>query len=180
MIVPDIVGPRLTLTVLDESFVNDRYLGWMSDPAVTQYLESRWSAPTIPDLLSFVSQMRESPDNYFFAIVESESGEHWGNIKLGPVNPHHQSASVGIIIGEPAAWGKGVATESVTLLSDWALGALGLVKLTAGSYAKNVGSIRAFLKSGWVIEGTQAGQVRLDDGTRDDAVILGKYAGVSE
>ena len=176
MIAEDIAGDRIILTALDESFVTDRYLRWMNDPEVTRYLESRFSAQTLEGLASFVDRMRASPDNYFFAIVERATGEHWGNIKLGSLNGHHQSASVGIVIGEPSAWGKGVATEAISLVTDWAFGTLGLVKLTAGSYGVNVGSIRAFEKAGWIVEGRQAGQVMLEDGSRDDAVMLGRLA----
>lgn len=49
-----------------------------------------------------------------------------------------------------------------------------LVKITAGTYASNIGSIKAFLACGFVQEGFQQSQVALDDGGRDDVVILGK------
>lgn len=163
----------MLLTALGEAHVTDRYLRWMSDPQVTRYLESRFALPSLAGLRHYVESMRASPDNYFFAIVERSTGEHWGNVKVGPVNPHHRNASVGIIIGEPAAWGRGVATETLQLLARWAFGTLGLAKLTAGSYASNAGSVRAFEKAGWSVEGRQLSQVELTDGSRDDTVILG-------
>lgn len=173
MISEDIVGDQVLLTPVGEEHVTDRYLRWMADPQVTRYLESRFAASTLGGLSAYVQSMRASPDNYFFAIVERDTGEHWGNVKVGPVNRHHGNASIGIIIGEPSAWGRGVATETLRLLSHWAFATLGLAKLTAGSYASNVGSVRAFEKAGWSIEGRQLSQVELDDGSRDDTVILG-------
>lgn len=173
MIAPDIVGDQILLTSVDEAHVSERYLGWMANPEVNRYLESRFTVPTLVDLGDYVQSMRESPDNYFFAIIERASGEHWGNVKLGPVNRHHRTASIGIIVGEPSAWGRGVATETIGLLSRWAFDELGLAKLTAGSYAVNGGSVRAFEKAGWRVEGLQRGQALLADGTRGDNVVLG-------
>lgn len=173
MIADDIVGEKVRLTPVGESHVNERYVGWMSDPRVTQYLESRFLAPTLAQLGEYVESMRASTNSYFFAIIESATGEHWGNVKLGPINEHHLNASVGIVIGEPSAWGRGVATETVSLLTRWAFTELGLAKLTAGSYASNTGSVRAFEKAGWSIEGRQFSQVRLDNGSRDDTLVLG-------
>ena len=173
MIADDIVGEGVLLTALGEQHVTDRYLRWMNDPRVTQYLESRYSPATLPGLADYVRSMRESTDNYFFAIVDRQTGDHWGNVKLGPINSRHLSASVGIIIGEPSAWGRGVATETISLVTRWAFAEVGLAKLTAGSYTANQGSVRAFEKAGWIVEGRQASQVVLDDGTRGDTVVLG-------
>ena len=66
-----------------------------------------------------------------------------------------------------------MATEAVTAVTRWAFGTLRLAKLTAGSYASNGGSIGAFVKAGYRVEGRQLSQVELGDGTRDDVVLLG-------
>jgi RimJ/RimL family protein N-acetyltransferase len=173
MIAADIVAERITLTALDDSHVTERYRRWMNDPRVTQYLESRYSTLSLDDLRGFVTAMRESAHSYFFAIMDRTTGEHVGNIKLGPINEHHLRAPIGVMIGEPDAWGKGIATEAVTAISGWAFTALGLRKLVAGSYADNVGSIRAFEKAGYRIEGRQVSEVIKTDGTRGDAITFG-------
>jgi len=146
----------------------------MSSPQVTEFTESRFVSPTLTELAKFVRSTRESSDSYIFAIVETVTGEHVGNIKLGPVNEHHRRAAIGIIIGESSAWGQGYATEAVAGVSEWAFSALGLGKLIAGMYAANVGSARAFEKAGFVIEGRQVEEVILADGTRGDTLLLGK------
>ena len=96
MIAGDIPSARITLTALDESRVTDRYLRWMNDPHVTQYLESRFSPATMDGLRSFVESIALSSDTYFFAIVSNVTGEHLGNIKLGPINVHHLRAPTDI------------------------------------------------------------------------------------
>ena len=58
--------------------------------------------------------------------------------------------SVRILLGDKNCWGKGYATETIEVLTEHAFGVLGLHKLTAGAYAENVGSIRAFEKAGFL------------------------------
>jgi ribosomal-protein-alanine N-acetyltransferase len=173
MITEDVAGKRIVLTTMASRFVTEEYLNWMVNPEVTQYLESRFLSPTISELEKFVESMRVSDDNYFFAIVDRASEKHIGNIKLGPVDRHHETGVVGIMLGDSSSWGKGFATEAISLLTSWSFSTLNLVKLTAGSYASNLGSIRAFEKSGWGAEGRQISQVRLAGGTRDAVVTLG-------
>jgi len=176
MIPHDITSPRLTLTAIDERHVGQRYLAWMTNPAVVEFTESRFSSPTIDDLRSFVAGSRASTDSYMFAIEITETGDHVGNIKLGPVNSHHKRGAIGIILGEQSAWGRGIATEAVTALSSWAFDELGIEKLIAGIYAANLGSVRAFEKAGFAVEGRQVDEVILADGTRGDALILGRLS----
>jgi RimJ/RimL family protein N-acetyltransferase len=146
----------------------------MIDPEVNQYLETRFFEPSVESLRKYVATMRESAHSYLFGIFVRSSGLHVGNIKLGPVSVVHNSAAVGLIIGDKTAWGKGVASEAIGAVSDWGLKVLGLEKLNAGSYQCNAGSIHAFEKNGYRIEGVQRNQVRLANGDRDDVVLLGR------
>lgn len=165
---------RFHLRTLDHSFVNDRYLDWMNSEEVNQYLETRFIKQTIESLFIFVQEILNSQSSLLLAIVDRNSEEHIGNIKLGPINFSHNSAPLGLVIGEKYWWGKGVATEVISALTDWGFNDLGLEKLTAGSYSSNLGSIRAFLSCGFQVEGRQLSQVELSTGSRDDVVILGK------
>jgi ribosomal-protein-alanine N-acetyltransferase len=173
MISEDLETGRILLTPLTESHVSDTYRQWLIDPEINKNLETRFDVPTLHGLRNYVTSMRSSSDSYLFGIISKKTGAHCGNIKLGPINRHHLSASVGLIIGDQNSWGKGIATEAIDLLTGWSFSTLGLRKLTAGSYQGNVGSIRAFEKCGYQIEGTQRSQVVMADGTRGDVVLLG-------
>ncbi len=174
MISEDIETGLIILTSLNESHVGDAYRGWLLDPEVNKNLETRFDVPSLDDLRAYVMQMRSSPDSYFYGIISKETGTHCGNIKLGPINRHHLTASIGLMIGDQNSWGKGFATESIGALSAWGFAQLSLRKLTAGSYEGNTGSIRAFERCGFQVEGTQRSQVVLADGTRGDVVLMGK------
>jgi len=165
---------RFDLVSLDASFAGERYLGWLADASVNQYLETRFSHHDGAALVTYVNLMLDSSHSYLFAIVVRDSGAHIGNIKIGPINVAHATAAIGLVIGESEWWGQGVATEVIAALSDWGFTDLGLAKITAGSYASNGGSIKAFLSCGFMQEGRQRAQVTLDSGERDDVILLGK------
>ena len=109
-----------------------------------------------------------------FGIFSKATESHLGNIKLGPVSRIHNSAAIGLVLGDRSAWGQGVGSEAIGVLSKWGFADLGLDKITAGSYQSNAGSVRAFQKCGFAVEGVQRSQVRLDSGWRDDVILLGR------
>src|SRR5207302_903441 len=115
----------------------------------------------------FVGSMLESSDSYLFAIIESGSGLHIGNIKVGPISTEHAYADVSYFIGERAYWGKGYATAAIIAATRFGFDALGLHRAQAGVYEGNVGSARALEKAGYVLEGRLRGKLRTAAGWED-------------
>ena len=150
-----LLGPRLYLREVLATDVSENYCRWMNDPEVTRYLESRFHSQTLEDIRAYVLQMQQSSDTLFLAILLKEKDTQIGNIKLGPINPNHRFADIGILIGEKTHWGKGYATEAIRLLSQYAFEKLQIHRLTAGAYANNPGSWRAFEKAGFLREATE-------------------------
>lgn len=171
-------GGRIFLRPITVSDVDGPYHRWMNDPEVTRFLEARFSKNDKPSMRKFVQDALTNPDILFLAIMLKDGNRHIGNIKLGPINRHHNHGDVGIIIGEKDCWGRGYATEALKLLSGYAFSKLGLHKLTAGCYANNAGSEKAFLAAGFVQEGVRKGQY-LCDGKYVDALIFGKVSSSS-
>lgn len=152
---PFLVGDRLYLREVCLADVNEYYFRWMNDPEVTQYLESRFYPNSMESLLEYVKGFQGNKDNIFLAIVLKENHKHIGNIKMGPINWFHRLADIGIMIGEKDCWGKGYATEAISLLAEHAFRNLNLHKLTAGFYKTNQGSLKAFQKAGFEVEGVK-------------------------
>lgn len=166
-------GP-LTLRQLTPVHATERYLSWMHDPDVTRYLESRFSPPSrVSELEAFIAGCVASPTDLLLGIFMTDTHDHIGNIKLGPVNRHHATSEIGLLIGERSCWGKGYAARAIALLSDHAFSSMGLIKLTAGCYSANVGSTVAFERAGFVIEGRRILQWDCN-GERQDGILLGK------
>jgi ribosomal-protein-alanine N-acetyltransferase len=170
-----LVGSVVELRPACTDDVGPAYVRWMNDPEVTRFLESRFRSWDERELVAYVEGVVADPDVHMFGIWLREEDEHVGNIKIGPLVPAHRRGDIGLLIGEPTAWGRGVGTESIELLSRWAFDELGLAKITAGAYAKNGGSVRAFEKAGFEIE---ARLVRhyLDGDDWDDGILLARFA----
>lgn len=161
------------LFVLAPAHVSDAYVSWLNTPEVNRYLESRFGEHSLESTRAYVAAMLDSPHYLFLGIRLRASGRHVGNIKLGPVDRQHGTADVGILIGDPSAWGKGVATSAISQACTIARDCLRLRKLTAGCYASNIGSSRAFEKAGFAIEGTRPQQFLLD-GRPEDGILMGR------
>ena len=69
------------------------------------------------------------------------------------------------MIGDRKYWGKGLATDALRAVCDYAFTILGTRKLTAGVVAENAPIIKAFRRVGFLEEG------RL----RSKLLILGNY-----
>lgn len=68
--------------------------------------------------------------------------------------------------------GRGHGALAIDLLAKYAFNSLGIVKLTAGCYAENIGSYKAFTKAGFTQEGRRVSQC-VNGGQRQDVILLG-------
>lgn len=147
-------GQTILLRDLCLEDATERYADWLADDDVTRYLEVASSRQSIEELETFIQGMRSNPNIFLMAICDL-SGRHIGNIKLGyPVSWQDRRASIGIMIGDQDYWGKGVATEAIGLLVDFAFRELNLHKLMAGCLVNNVGAYKAFANNRFEVEGT--------------------------
>ena len=155
---------RLIFRPLTTNDVRNHYVVWMNDPEINQYLETRFHDQTMETCLSFVQKMNEDSTQNLFGIFEMTSLTHIGNIKLGFINRHHQTAQLSLVIGDKSFWGKGFATEAIARVSTWGFQHLGLRRIEAGCYDNNLGSLRAFLKAGFSVEGYRRKNIVFKDG----------------
>ena len=133
----------------------------MNDPEINRFMETRFRQQKQSDIEAYVRRMRDDPYIHFFAIVDRSQDRHIGNIKLA-VNPVHERGEISLFLGDKSKWGKGFGTEAIDLIKDYAFEVLNLRKLTAGCYAVNKGSARAFLKAGFHQEATMKNHYMCD------------------
>lgn len=167
-------GTRLTLRSLEAADARGPYEQWMRDARVLRYLEVRHKPPGSAELERFIADMNADSNTLLLGIVLTAERRHIGNIKLA-IEPRHQRGDIGILIGDTSVWGHGYAAEAIAVLSDHAFRRLGLHKLTAGFYAENVSSIRAFAKAGFSEEGRLPGHWERD-GAAQDGVLMARIA----
>ena len=117
------------------------------------------------------SHMVSLDDELFLAICLQDNHKHIGNIKLGPINLIHKYAEISLFIGDKNEWGKGLATEAIYTLTNYVFDILKLHKLTAGCYANNISSVKAFKKAGFFEDGIWKNQY-LCNGEYVDRICL--------
>jgi len=166
---------QLLLRGLQASDADGPYHKWMNDAEITQYLESRYVPHSPEDLRRFIDRKGDEK-NLFLALCLKNQGTHIGNIKLGPIDFIHRRADIGILIGDRAQWGKGLATEAISALSGFAFNELNLHKLTAGCYTPNIGSAKAFERAGFTREAVLKNH-NFSGGQWIDCILLAKFNG---
>jgi [ribosomal protein S5]-alanine N-acetyltransferase len=160
---PVLRGSGLSLREFAEADINERYLGWLTDPVVNEYSQRRFVRQVSrDDALAYLRSLRR--DEVMLAIVDDGAG-HVGNIKYGPVDWTNRRADISILIGERSAWGKGVGAQAVQLVTDFVFGELDLNRVEAGS--NNPAFLRLVQKLGWRVEGILRERIWTPQGFRD-------------
>lgn len=150
MISSRIDGRRIYLRPLTETDASERYAGWLNDPAVNKYLETR--SATAEELKAYIWQKNASQSAMLFGIFVKDTNEHIGNVKLEPIDEVKKTATMGILIGENNWWGKGIATDVTNLIVVYAFDALGLLEVRLGVIASNAAARRVYEKCGFAVE----------------------------
>lgn len=169
---PLLNSERLYLRPLCPGDASPAYAAWLNDPEVNRFLEIRHQHHSVESCRQFVESMNDDPVQHLFGIFLAEMDEHIGNIKIGFINSRYSTAQLSLFIGSKQAWGKGYATEAIRLATRHAFEDLGLLRVEAGCYSENLASLKAFMKSGYAVEGFFRKNVVLD-GKRQGCFWLG-------
>jgi len=167
-------GNRIALSQVLIQDANDRYLSWLNDVEVNRFLETRWTSQTLETVIAHIRKVSSSSTEVLLKIVVASEGLHIGNIKIGPIDVNNKSAEVSFFIGDKAFWGQGYATEAINLCVDYCFEVLGLHKIQAGCFEKNIGSQKALLNSGFELEGRLRKRILDIDGNWQDHFWFGR------
>ena len=168
---------RCLLRALEESGVTERYVRWLNDPDINRYLEARFATHSMESVRKTVRDYRQSGTDVLFGIFVKESDQaHIGNIKISDLDRNNGVAEIGFLIGDSRYWSKGIASEVIKSVCDWAFQELGLEKITAGAYAENIGSEKALMKAGFVREATLRSHASIEGKSRTDVHRFAKFA----
>ena len=148
-----LVGKKIYLRNIFEKDCNYKYLNWLKNKSVNEFLETRWLKQSIRLIKKYVSNINKSKNAHIFAIIDKKNNLHVGNIKIHEIDKFHKFAQIGYFIGEKKNMGKGFATEAIKLITEFAFKNLKLKYVYATVYEKNYGSIRSLKKNKYKING---------------------------
>jgi [ribosomal protein S5]-alanine N-acetyltransferase len=152
-----ITTPRLRLPPFSQRHLTRRYVGWLNDPETVRYSEQRHRQHTLPGCRAYWKSFKGT-SNYFWAIESLDPAlGHIGNMNAY-VDLRNGVADVGIIIGEKAARGQGLALEAWLAVCEFLFGHVGVRKITAGMLAGNRAMCRLARRAGMRRDGRRKEQ----------------------
>ncbi|MCF7865094.1 MAG: GNAT family N-acetyltransferase [Candidatus Pacebacteria bacterium] len=88
------------------------------------------------------------------------------------MNTHHKNAQIGIVLGDKNFWGKGVASEVIEGVIQYACNTLDIEYIGAEVEEANIPMQKVLIKVGFSQDGLFKG-ARVKDGARIDVVHFG-------
>jgi RimJ/RimL family protein N-acetyltransferase len=118
---------------------------------VARQLRDRFPHPyTRVDAISFLKSTAAALPTNLAIEVDGEAAGGIGFVRGSDVERF--GAEIGYWLGE-SFWGRGIVTEALVLVTDYAFETFNILRLFALPFADNVASIRVLEKAGYVREG---------------------------
>jgi RimJ/RimL family protein N-acetyltransferase len=114
------------------------------------------------------SVIQKRTDMVLFVIEDSKTSNVIGSCQLMHIDLLHRNAELQIRIGETASHSKGLGTDALKQLVVFGFTHLNLHRIYLHVFANNERAIKAYLKTGFTVEGS----------LREAAFINGKYVDI--
>ncbi len=165
-----ISGENISLSPLVQEDLDKLWL-WINDKEISQYLtvyrrlfskeaEKEWLNKTLMDT-----------ENPTFAILSNTNKNIIGVVSL-TVDKENNNSVLGIFIGEKNLWNKGLGTEAIILLLDYAFNVLNLHKVWLGVFSFNKRAYQVYQKVGFKEVGRLREHMRVGDCRYSDYIIM--------
>ena len=125
---------------------------------------------TAADATAWIARVKDESPTLNFAIAVDDAGVGGISVMLRE-DIYRQSAEIGYWLGEPF-WGRGIATEALRAVTDYAFASFPIIRLEAGVYSWNPASARVLEKAGYTLEGRLRRAIT-KDGRVGDRLIYG-------
>jgi RimJ/RimL family protein N-acetyltransferase len=163
---------RLRAVELDDL---DRYLAWVNDPEVVQYLATQAAHPVsrVQEeewIRQAVKQTR--PPEITYAIETLQDGTHIGSVSLHHVGHTAHHSDLGVLIGDKTYWNRGFGTDAITTMLHHAFEDLNLNRVSLEVHDDNGRAIACYRKCGFIEEG-RLRQDRYRHGQYADTIVMG-------
>ena len=138
------------------------------DRAIWRNMRDQFPNPyTAANADFFLANVAPDSDRSLIRAIENADGQVVGSVGLHfKADVSRRSAEVGYWLGR-AHWGRGLATEAVRALADYALATYDLARLYAVVFEWNPASGRVLEKAGFVLEARLRDAITKDGETVD-------------
>ncbi len=148
---------------------------WDIDPEIQMHMpEPKNEVQAIEEQYRYIQECTADEEGYYWTIETTNKDNETDKVAIGTVslfeiNFHHKNAQLGIIIGDKAFWGKGVATEVIREIVAHAFKELGISYIGAEVEEENIPMRKVLEKAGFEQDGFFK-QQRVKDGGRVSVV----------
>ena len=130
---------KVVLRQLSLNDVSEKYVGWLNDPEVYQFLEIRHKIPVgKQDVIRYVETCNKDKRHHWGIFND---GEHVGNVTCGYYERNYHWADISNIIGEKKFRGTNLAKFALVGAIDYLFNIAGLHRLQAGTVSLHFASI---------------------------------------
>lgn len=140
-----VLGPILPIDLT-------RLFQWGDDPEI-----ARLNEPYLPKNVDrerdFWLNANGDPRRQFFAVRLRTSPDIIGHVQIIGIEQIHRSASVGLLIGNPALRGKGYGRDAMELAIEFCWRHLNLTRLSLSVHSDNHNAVALYEKLGFETEG---------------------------
>jgi RimJ/RimL family protein N-acetyltransferase len=138
---------------------------------VSRNMRDRFPYPYTPaDAREWTARVSGQMPVTNFAIVVDDTAVGGIGLELG-TDVHRRSAEIGYWLGEPF-WGRGLATEALRAVTEYAFRTFDICRLEAGVFGWNPASARVLEKVGYTLEGRSRLAI-VKDGRMGDRLLYG-------
>lgn len=160
-------GERIYIRGLQEKDIDDLYVSYYQHQDLIKYM---YQTPRKIDRSHLLTELKNGIDTaqyHMYGVFDKTNDLCIGNIRVGHMTPVHKISDLAIFIGNPTYLGKGFAQEAIALGNKLCFEKYDFRKLHGGMFEANMASVKAYLKTGWVIEGRLRGQYWVDGKAMD-------------
>lgn len=125
-----------------------KYVKWMNDFEITDRIDTSQNLVTLENEREWLEKNNKD-GKFHFAIVKQENDELIGNCSFDDLKLIHQTATIGIFIGDEENRGKGYGSETLELLLSYGFNHLNLNNIMLKVFSFNERAIACYKKVGF-------------------------------
>jgi ribosomal-protein-alanine N-acetyltransferase len=165
-------GKHVKLRMFTQEHISDTYLSWLNDPDVVRYSNQRFYCHSHQSSSAYLKTFDFS-DAILLAIHLTGTEKYIGTMSVY-FSVVHQTADIGMLIGEKSCWGQGIGQDAWSTMLNLLLYTAKVRKITGGTLRSNSAMARIMTKSGMSSDGVRSCQ-EIFENKPEDIIYFAKF-----
>lgn len=166
-----LAGKFVTLQRFVVQNLTSDYISWLNDPDVVKYSNQRFHQHNAETCRAYFNSFEDS-SNVFVAIYQESK---FIGTMTAYISQIHQTADMGIMIGDRQYWRKGIGKDAWMTLMQGLFNQVQLRKVTGGTLRCNEAMVNLMIGSGMKPDGVRSDH-ELVDGNPVDILHFAKFS----